>query len=312
MNNIFLNIMVISFAFFVFFLVIILLKKYGENADRKERRMNYAAQKDTNQPVYEELNESFFARIVQPKLSRWSTSLSNAFPFLFANDKSYAETERRIRLAGLNITAMQFNVGKTIFMLVVVLITVIVAFVFHSSGMMTVLMIVAIGFIFAILLPKNYLTSKVKAHEKAIRNSLPDVIDLLSVSMTAGLSFDASVKKVTEKMSGPFVTELKIMYNELQMGRPKRDALKRLGECSDVPELKTFVSAVIQADQMGIPIKNILEVQSKQLRLARKMRAQEQGQKAPVKMLLPLVLFIFPVIFIILLGPAMINIVQIF
>lgn len=311
MNNIFLNIMVISFAFFVFFLVIILLRKYGENVDRKERRINYVAQKDTNQPVYEELNESFFSRIIQPKLSKWSTSLSNAFPFLFSNNKSYAETERYIKLAGLNITAMQFNVGKTVFMLVVVLITVIVAFVFRSSGIMTVLMIVAVGIILAILLPRRYLMSKVKAREKAIRNSLPDVIDLLSVSMTAGLSFDASVKKVTEKMSGPFVIELKIMYNELQMGRPKRDALKRLGECSDIPELKTFVSAVIQADQMGIPIKNILEVQSKQLRLERKIRAQEQGQKAPVKMLFPLVFCIFPVIFIVLLSPAVMNIMKV-
>lgn len=288
------------------------MRKYGENVDRKERRINYVAQKDTNQPVYEELNESFFSRIIQPKLSKWSTSLSNAFPFLFSNDKSYAETERYIKLAGLNITAMQFNVGKTVFMLVVVLITVIVAFVFRSSGIMTVLMIVAVGIILAILLPRRYLMSKVKAREKAIRNSLPDVIDLLSVSMTAGLSFDASVKKVTEKMSGPFVIELKIMYNELQMGRPKRDALKRLGECSDIPELKTFVSAVIQADQMGIPIKNILEVQSKQLRLERKIRAQEQGQKAPVKMLFPLVFCIFPVIFIVLLSPAVMNIMKIF
>ncbi len=312
MNNMFLNIMVISFAFFVFFLVIILLRKYGENADRKERRINYVTQKDTNQPVYEELNESFFARIVQPKLSKWFTSLSNTFPFLFSDNKSYAETERRIRLAGLNITVAQFNVGKTIFMFAVILITIIVAFVFRNSDMMTVLMIVTVGLILAILLPKSYLTSKVKAREKTIRNSLPDVIDLLSVSMTAGLSFDASVKKVTEKMSGPFVTELKIMYNELQMGRPKRDALKRLGECSDIPELKTFVSAVIQADQMGIPIKNILAVQSKQLRVERKMRAQEQGQKAPVKMLLPLVFCIFPVIFIVLLGPAMVNIMDLF
>lgn len=312
MNNIFFNIMVISFAFFVFLLVIILLKKYGENADRKERRMNYAAQKDTNQLVYEELNESFFARIVQPKLSKWLTSLSNTFPFLFSDNRSYAETERRIRLAGLNITVVQFNVGKTIFMLACVLLTIIVAVIFRSNGMLPILMIVTVGFILAIFLPRNYLTSKVKVREKAIRNSLPDVIDLLSVSMTAGLSFDASVKKVTEKMSGPFVNELKIMYNELQMGRPKREALKRLGECSDVPELKTFVSAVIQADQMGIPIKNILAVQSKQLRLERKMRAQEQGQKAPVKMLLPLVFCIFPVIFIILLGPAVMNIMEIF
>lgn len=312
MDNISLNIMVISFALLTFLLVIILLKRFGENSDRKERRINYVTQKKTDKPIYEELNESFFSRIVQPKLSKWSTSLSSTFPFLFSNDKSNAAVERQIKLSGMNISAMQFNVGKTIFMLICVLVTVIVAFILSGKGMMTMLLVVVIGLLFAILLPKTYLTSKVKAREAMIRRSLPDVIDLLSVSITAGLSFDASVKKVTEKMSGPFISELKNMHNELQMGRPKREALRRLGECSDIPELKTFVSAVIQADQMGIPIKNILNVQSKQLRLNRRMNAQEQAQKAPIKMLFPMIMFIFPVIFIIILGPALLNIMSIF
>lgn len=311
MEKIYLNIMVISFAIFSFLIIVILLKNYGENTDKKERRMNYAAQKGKDKPVYEELNESFFTRIIQPKLTKWSTSLSSAFPFLFANDKSNADTERRIKLAGLNISAMQFNVGKTIFMIGCVFVTVVVAFILSGKGLLTMGLVIVIGFLIAILLPKTYLSSKIKAREEAIRNSLPDVIDLLSVSITAGLSFDASVKKVTEKMSGPFISELKNMHNELQMGRPKREALKRLGECSDIAELKTFVSAVIQADQMGIPIKNILSVQSKQLRLSRKMRAQEQGQKAPIKMLFPMVIFIFPVIFIVILGPALMNILEI-
>lgn len=311
MNNMSLNIMVISFAIFAFFLIVIFLRKFGENADRKERRINYAAQKSSNQPIFEELNETFFARVVQPRLSKWSSALSTAFPFLFTDDKSYADTEKRIRMAGMTITVMQFNVGKTTFMMACAAITVVVAIIFSNEGMSTMLMIIAVGLLLAIYMPRSYLTSKIKAREKAIRNSLPEVIDLLSVSMTAGLSFDASVKKVTEKLNGPFITELKIMHNELQMGRPKRDALKRLGECSDIPELKTFVSSVIQADQMGIPVKNILEAQARQLRLARKQRAQEQAQKAPVKMLIPMVLFIFPVIFIILLGPAVVNIFEV-
>ena len=306
-----LNIMVISCAVFAFLLVVILLRKFGENADRKERRINYAIQKDESKNDYEELNDSFFSRVVQPKLSKWSSTLGNMFPFLFSNEKSNADVAHSIRVSGLKITPLQFNVTKTIFMLIVMIITVILSIIFMAKNVTTGLLILAIGLLISIMMPRMYLNSKIKAREKAIRNSLPEVIDLLSVSMTAGLSFDGSVKKVTEKMTGPFITELKFMYNELQMGRPKRDALKHLGECCDLPELKNFVAAVIQADQMGIPIKNILAVQSQQLREDRKVRAREQGQKAPVKMLFPLIFFIFPVIFIILLGPAFMNISQI-
>lgn len=310
MSGIYFNILVIFSAIMAFLLTCIALQGVGKSIDSRAKRMDYVAQKDSEQQVYEELNQSLFDRMFLPKISKLFSYLSDAFPLLFGNDKTNAELERQLRLAGMHMGANQYNVGKTVFMVAAVIVTIIVAIVLKGLGAMAVLIIVCIGLVLAILLPKSYLSSKVRKRQDAIRDSLPDVIDLLTVSITAGLSFDAGVQKVTEKMSGPFIDELKIMHVELQMGRTRREALKNLARCSDLNELKTFVSAVIQADQAGIPIKNILDVQSKQLRMNRMMRAKEKGQKAPVKMLLPMVGFIFPTLFIVILGPSILNIMK--
>ena len=111
-------------------------------------------------------------------------------------------------------------------------------------------------------------------------------------------------------MSGPFIDELLIVYREIQMGRTRRDALQTLADSSTVDELKTFVSALIQAEQLGIPINNIMQTQAEQLRETRKLEAKEKGMKSTIKMLVPMLIFIFPVVFIIILGPTVMNIIQ--
>lgn len=143
-----------------------------------------------------------------------------------------------------------------------------------------------------------------------MRNQLPDVIDLLCVSMEAGLSFDSALARINERLSGILVDELNFILTEIQLGKPRRIALKNLMDRSSVEELNTFISAVIQSDQLGISIKNVLYSQSQHLRNFRRQKAEEQAMKAPVKMMIPLLVFVFPVLFIVLLGPTIINLIQ--
>lgn len=161
-------------------------------------------------------------------------------------------------------------------------------------------------------LPFFILRRKIKSRRHSMVRDLPDVLDLLTVSVEAGLGFDGALHKLSEKMSGALVDEFTRLLNEIRVGVPRRNALVAMaGRCS-VEDVSVFVTSLVQADQLGVGIGNVLRVQSAAMREKRRQRAQEAAMKAPVKMLLPLVLFIFPTIFVILLGPAAISLIGTF
>ncbi|MBO8127967.1 MAG: type II secretion system F family protein [Peptococcaceae bacterium] len=162
------------------------------------------------------------------------------------------------------------------------------------------------------LLPEIYLNARAKSRQNEVERSLPDVLDLLTVSIEAGLGFDAALLKVVEKSKGVLADELKEMINEVQMGKPRLEALRDMADRVGVEDLSSFVGAVVMAEQMGVRLGNVLRTQSDQIRLKRRQRAEEMAFKAPVKMLLPLVFLIFPATFIVLLGPAVIRIMSVF
>ena len=137
---------------------------------------------------------------------------------------------------------------------------------------------------------------------------MPDTMDLLAISTTAGTGFDASIMKISEHDNSSFIQELRIVLNDIQHGISKKEAYKALVDRCETSEITSFASAVIQADELGIPISEVLKEQADTLRENRRIRAEEKANKAPVKMVLPLVLCIFPSIFIILLGPALMSI----
>ena len=165
----------------------------------------------------------------------------------------------------------------------------------------------AVGFI----VPEYILTLKARSRRDAVRTALPDALDLLAVSVEAGLGFDGAVTKLTEHMSGPLIDEFQMALNEMRIGESRHSALKKMVERVDAPELTTFVRAVIQADQLGISLGRILRVQATDSRLRRQAAAEEKAMKAPIKMLFPTVMFIFPAMFIVLLGPAVMNILKV-
>jgi len=169
------------------------------------------------------------------------------------------------------------------------------------------LLLVALGSV-GLALPYLWLINRVRRRQSVITKSLPDSLDLITTCVEAGLGLDAALARVAEKVEGPFADELSRTLREVGMGRMRRDALREMGERTGVPDLITFINAVIQAEQMGTGIGQVLRVQSDQLRLRRRQRAEEMANAAPVKMVFPLVLCIFPTLFLVILGPAGISI----
>ena len=157
-------------------------------------------------------------------------------------------------------------------------------------------------------LPKFWLSSRVKGRQKLIMKSLPDAFDLITTCVEAGLGLDAALGRVAEKVEGPFSDEMTITMREISLGKLRRDALKEMALRCQIPDLTTFITAVVQAETMGTSIATVLRVQAEQMRTKRRQRAEQQAQQAPVKMIFPLVLCIFPTLFIVILGPAALTV----
>jgi tight adherence protein C len=158
--------------------------------------------------------------------------------------------------------------------------------------------------------PDYYLSMKTRRRREDINIGLPDILDLLTVSVEAGLGFDSAVAKISEKMRGPLIDEMKVFLHEMRMGESRAGALKNLADRLDLPSMVSFTRSIIQADQLGISLARVLRVQAHDLRNKRQMAAEEKAMKAPIKMLFPTVLFIFPAMFIVILGPAMMTLMK--
>ncbi len=172
---------------------------------------------------------------------------------------------------------------------------------------------VSVAILLAILgfyLPNVWLSRKIKRRQNELRRALPDTLDLLTICVEAGLGFDAAIGRVVEKRDDELSRECGRVLAEMRMGRSRRDALRTLGERTDVDDINTFVSAIIQSEQLGVSISRVLLTQAEQMRIRRRQRAEELAHKAPIKMLFPMVFLIFPAIFVVILGPALPGILK--
>jgi tight adherence protein C len=160
--------------------------------------------------------------------------------------------------------------------------------------------------------PDTAVSAKGRSRRERIRGELPDALDLLAVSVEAGLGFDGALAKLTEHMEGPLTEEFSLTLSEIRIGESRQDALKRLSDRVGVAEVASFTRAIIQADQLGTSLSRILRVQAADTRLRRQAAAEEKAMKAPIKMLFPTVLFIFPAMFLVILGPAFLNLAELF
>jgi len=171
----------------------------------------------------------------------------------------------------------------------------------------TKLVIVAVGVALGYFAPNMFLYQRSYDRQNQIQKGLADAIDLLTISVESGLGFDAALQQVSRNTTGPLAEEFARVLSEMQIGKGRNEALRSLSERTNLPELKSFVSALAQADAFGIPIGAVLRVQSTEMRIKRRQRAEEKAQQVPVKITIPLIFCILPCLFIAVMGPAAIS-----
>jgi tight adherence protein C len=173
-------------------------------------------------------------------------------------------------------------------------------------------LLLLLGVVLGFFTPGLYLYQLGYDRAERIRRGLPDAIDLLTISVEAGLGFDAAVQQVARNTEGPLADELSRMLREMQLGQSRSAALRSLAGRTNVAELRTFVGAMVQADSLGIPIAQVLRVQAHEIRVKRRQRAEERAQQVPVKITVPLIFCILPCLFVVVLGPAALSIMDTF
>ena len=202
-----------------------------------------------------------------------------------------------------NMTPVMFSGIRMVLFVLLLAITGAVTF---GQGMETpkALMYTAVGGALGYLLPGMWLGQQIKKRKHNIVKALPDALDLLTISVEAGLAFDLALMRVADKWDNELSNEFKRVLTDTRLGRARRDALKDMAQRTGVEDVQTFTAAIIQAEQLGVSIGKILRIQSDQMRIRRRQRAEEAAHKAPIKMLIPMAFLIFPSLFVVILGPA--------
>lgn len=254
----------------------------------------------------EDLAQDFSVRILKPMSNKFSSIIQKYTPV-----KQMSFIERRLDYAGrpFDWTASDYlsvqygiTIGVAILAYIVALLT--------GVGFVNSILALFMGAVGGYLLFELIIINKINTRQRAIEKGLPDALDMLTISVEAGLGFDAALQRVAQKSEGPISEEFGKTLQEIRIGRTRREALRDLGLRTGVIDMSRFVDALVQADQLGVSMGNVLRNQSDQMRVLRRQRIQEQAMKAPIKMLFPIMIFIMPSIFVILLAPAVMRLSQ--
>jgi len=245
------------------------------------------------------LSRSRLERIVQPTVSALAGPIRRLSP-----NGMVTAVERRIELAGLSWTLERVLVVKAVLGGGLLSAGLLWA---ARSGSGTPLLIALCAGAIGYVGPDTVLTRLARARQLVIGNELPDTLDQLTICVESGLGFDAALARIARSGRGPLAQEITLLLQELRVGVPRREALDNMLARTDVPELRQFVHAIIQADSYGVPISRVLRSQAEEQREKRRFRAEERAMKLPVKVIFPLVFCILPVVFIVVLGPAYIR-----
>jgi tight adherence protein C len=265
--------------------------------------MDYLADLEGDAPVDEfqqKLAEPFLRRVVKPLGAGAFRSIASLTPSNYLDG-----VHKRLLTAGLStsIRAEEFVTAQalsTVFGIVIAIAWSVFGTPPQRYGVLALVMLPLMG----AGVPSAWLNRKVTERKDSIRRELPDVLDLLAISVEAGVGFEGAMQVVTEHFESPLAEEMSRTLREMELGLPRREALQNLKRRTEVPELSNFVLALVQADALGMPIGRVLKTQASEMRVKRRQWAREKAGKLPVKILVPLVLFIFPAVLVIILGPA--------
>jgi len=248
-------------------------------------------------PEMDNSTSSFLDRVVKPAIENLSRAISANVPI---GEEAQGELAENLKLAGWDISPQTY-IGLVILIAFVVMI---------PLGIMLQLIGLLLGALGTYVIARFMLKAQIQKRRREIENSLPDTLDLLSSCVSAGLGFDQGLLHVIKRTDGPLTDELAQAQREIAMGVPRAEALGRFAKRCDSQPITTFVGAVLQAERLGVPIANILETQAEAVRDYHRQRIEEESAKLPIKMIFPLVFFVFPLIFLVLLGPAAISILR--
>ena len=282
-------------------ILVVISMQMGSELDPVQARLQQIAVRPRTLEELE-LQRPLSERTIKPIIQGISRLIGRFYPRNTVNGIGL-----KLKRAGMEDTSVEFFLGVKGFAALVGVIAV-SAIVNLMTSDFTFTLLGAVGGLFlGFMAPDFYLTSKAGGRSGAVLDQLPDALDLLTISVEAGLGFDAAIVKVTEKMKGPLSDEFKRAAGEQRIGKSRQEALRGISERVEVKELQNFISAIIQADQLGVSMSKVLRIQSDQLRQERRQRAEEKAARAPILIMLPTVGCIFPSLFIVILAPAALS-----
>src|SRR5215217_697722 len=257
----------------------------------------------------EELKRSVLDRVVFPFAGKIVSSITRVTPL-----DLYARTNRLIVLAGNpgGLTAERIVAFKIVFAIAGLVLGIVVAPLLSFGGPVVSVGVVVLFAVMGYTAPSAGLASRASKRQKEIRKAMSDTMDLLTISVEAGLGFDAALAQVVRNVPGPLSEEIARMLQEMQIGVTRAEALRHLNDRTEVQELDGFVLSMIQADKYGVGVAKVLRAQSTELRQKRRQRAEEIAQKVPMKLLFPTIFMILPALFVVILGPGAIKVMNLF
>jgi tight adherence protein C len=284
----------------------LVLLRRAEEDPLAERIDEYASREEPVSIEDIELSLPITDRIFVPILRRLSSLVIRLTP-----QSMLENTTHRLELAGspANISGAEFWVIRFVAAVGLGVLFFFLMVRFNTDTTRRILF--ALGAtVFGFFLPSIYLTSKINRRQEAIIKKFPDALDLMSICVDAGLTFDGAMARVAEKWDDPLANEFGRVLYEIQLGKSRRQALRDMSSRMEVSDVTSFVAAILQAEHLGVSIGRVLRIQSEQMRIRRRQRAEEKAHQAPIKMLFPLVFLIFPSMFIVLLGPAAFTLIR--
>ncbi|MGD2078265.1 MAG: type II secretion system F family protein [Chloroflexota bacterium] len=287
-------------------IISILLLRRAEQDPLAARIDEYASREEAASIEEIELSMPVTDRIIVPVLRKLGEIVTRLTPQSMLDN-----TAHRLELAGSpgNISAAEFWVIRGFTTVGLGLLFFFFLGRFNQGAGLRILyslLVAGLGF----FLPSLYLSSAISRRQDAIIKKFPDALDLMSICVDAGLPFDGAMARVHEKWDDPLAEEFGRVIYEIQLGKSRRQALRDMANRMDVNDVSSFIAAILQAEHLGVSIGKVLRIQSEQMRLRRRQRAEEKAHQAPVKMLFPLVFLIFPSMFIVLLGPAVFQVLR--
>ncbi|MGM0366844.1 MAG: type II secretion system F family protein [Actinomycetota bacterium] len=296
--------LILGSVFFAVFFIVLFSGMPAVVKVKPKRAMDKLSQYQITPSQQERKQTSFIERMVIPLFGRIAGLVKRLSPANMAES-----TKHKLELAGIfeKVSVDMYLAIKLLFPIGFFFLALIILLFFSVSGLVVIMLLALIPISY--FFPDLYVRSKAGARQEEIKKALPNALDLLTISVEAGMGFDGALARVANNIKGSLGDELNKMLHEIQLGFSRKDAFRNLNRRTEVADLNTFIISMIQAETFGISVGKVLRVQASEMRTRRRQRAEEAGIKAPVKLVFPLIFCLFPALMTVIIGPAVIRVI---